>query len=93
MYLLHMENTPCSYHATGRVTGKGVMQGSVIIGFCLMYIAMQTFAVPGTLSLSILSGALYGVPKGLLLVSGAVSRHARNSVSYSQSLLRWLMVQ
>ena len=31
---------------------------------------MQTFAVPGTLSLSLLSGALYGTVTGLFVVSG-----------------------
>lgn len=36
----------------------------------MMYVCMQTFAVPGTLSLSLLSGALYGPVHGLLLVSG-----------------------
>jgi len=36
----------------------------------MVYIFMQTFAVPGTLSLSLLSGALYGTLPGLLLVSG-----------------------
>ncbi|KAL0022440.1 hypothetical protein WJX79_000626 [Trebouxia sp. C0005] len=41
----------------------------VTIGYCLVYIFMQTFAVPGTLSLSLLSGALYGALPGLLLVS------------------------
>lgn len=45
-------------------------QGSVLAGFCMLYILMQTFAVPGTLSLSLLAGALFGVLKGLLLVSG-----------------------
>lgn len=43
----------------------------------MVYICMQTFAVPGTLSLSLLSGALYGTLPGLLLVSGGpVSVHA-----------------
>ena len=38
----------------------------------MMYVCMQTFAVPGTLSLSLLSGALYGTIHGLLLVSGLI---------------------
>ena len=43
-----------------------------------MYVCMQTFAVPGTLSLSLLAGALYGTLRGLLLVSGkdAVAPHS-----------------
>lgn len=36
----------------------------------MVYVCMQTFAVPGTLSLSLLSGAMYGTLTGLLLVSG-----------------------
>lgn len=46
------------------------LQVQVALGFCLVYVCMQTFAVPGTLSLSLLSGALYGTLPGLLLVSG-----------------------
>lgn len=33
------------------------------------YIAMQAFAIPGTLSLSILAGALYGAFNGWILVA------------------------
>ncbi|GAB4817853.1 hypothetical protein N2152v2_004899 [Parachlorella kessleri] len=42
---------------------------SVLSGLCLSYVLMQTFAIPGTLTLSILSGALYGVRRGWLLVA------------------------
>ncbi len=48
------------------------MQGFVLAGFCIMYIVMQAFAVPGTLSLSLLAGALFGATRGLLLVAGAL---------------------
>eukprot|EP00803_Ostreobium_quekettii_P002582 evm.model.scf_1029.4 EVM.evm.TU.scf_1029.4 scf_1029:50260-54680(-) len=41
----------------------------VAIGLALLYIVMQTFAVPGTLWLSILSGSVYGPKLGLMLVS------------------------
>ncbi|DBB15251.1 TPA: hypothetical protein ACH3X3_004251 [Trebouxia sp. C0006] len=44
----------------------------VTIGYCMVYLCLQTFAVPGTLSLSLLSGALYGTLPGLLLVSGTL---------------------
>ena len=40
------------------------------MGYCMIYVFMQTFAVPGTVSLSLLGGALYGSLYGLLLVSG-----------------------
>lgn len=45
-------------------------QVHVCAGFCMMYVCIQTFAVPGTLSLSLLAGALYGNLHGLVLVSG-----------------------
>ncbi|KAK9838646.1 hypothetical protein WJX74_000581 [Apatococcus lobatus] len=41
----------------------------VLSCLCLLYIFMQTFAIPGTLTLSLMAGALLGVPKGLALVS------------------------
>lgn len=47
-------------------------QVSVLSGICLCYLLMQTFAIPGTLGLSILCGALYGVKWGWLLVAGAL---------------------
>ena len=43
----------------------------MLAGFCIMYIVMQAFAVPGTLSLSLLGGAMFGATRGLLLVAGA----------------------
>ncbi len=43
----------------------------MLLGLCLCYVLMQTFAIPGTLTLSLLSGALYGVKRGWLLVAGA----------------------
>lgn len=48
------------------------LQVSVLSGICLCYLLMQTFAIPGTLGLSILCGALYGVKWGWLLVAGAL---------------------
>ena len=36
----------------------------------MVYVFMQTFAIPGTVSLSLLSGALFGIVRGLLLVAG-----------------------
>ena len=40
----------------------------------MVYIFMQTFAIPGTVSLSLLSGALFGIVRGLLLVAGMHDR-------------------
>ena len=44
--------------------------GLVLCGFCCCYVLLQTCAVPGTLSLSLLAGALYGWRAGLVLVAG-----------------------
>eukprot|EP01018_Ginkgo_biloba_P035889 Gb_09228 [translate_table: standard] len=40
----------------------------VILGYCATYIFMQTFMIPGTIFMSLLAGALFGVVKGLMLV-------------------------
>ncbi|KAF3445395.1 hypothetical protein FNV43_RR10571 [Rhamnella rubrinervis] len=39
-----------------------------IFGYCSTYIFMQTFMIPGTIFMSLLAGALFGVVRGLLLV-------------------------
>lgn len=39
------------------------------MGILLLYVIMQTFAVPGTITLSLLSGALYGSGRGFALVA------------------------
>ncbi|KAF9603558.1 hypothetical protein IFM89_037057 [Coptis chinensis] len=39
-----------------------------ILGYCSTYIFMQTFMIPGTIFMSLLAGALFGVIKGLILV-------------------------
>ncbi|OIW21444.1 hypothetical protein TanjilG_03576 [Lupinus angustifolius] len=39
-----------------------------ILGYCSTYIFMQTFMIPGTIFLSLLAGALFGVVQGILLV-------------------------
>ncbi|KAK4770339.1 hypothetical protein SAY87_030871 [Trapa incisa] len=40
----------------------------VLIGYCMVYIFMQTFMIPGTVFMSLLAGALFGVLKGVALV-------------------------
>lgn len=42
---------------------------AVAAGFCSVYLLMQTFAIPGTLMLSVLAGGLYGVWRGAALVA------------------------
>lgn len=39
-----------------------------ILGYCTTYIFMQTFMIPGTIFMSLLAGALFGVGRGLILV-------------------------
>ncbi|CAL5414397.1 unnamed protein product [Camellia sinensis] len=39
-----------------------------ILGYCSIYIFMQTFMIPGTIFMSLLAGALFGVVRGLFLV-------------------------
>ena len=50
------------------------IQAALLAGYAMVYIFMQTFAMPGTVSLSLLSGALFGVVRGLLLVAGMHSQ-------------------
>lgn len=40
----------------------------VLVGYCIIYIFMQTFMIPGTVFMSLLAGALFGVFKGVALV-------------------------
>ncbi|XAR55633.1 hypothetical protein NMG60_11035764 [Bertholletia excelsa] len=39
-----------------------------VLGYCSTYIFMQTFMIPGTIFMSLLAGALFGVGRGLFLV-------------------------
>ncbi|CAA0809899.1 Uncharacterized membrane protein, partial [Striga hermonthica] len=43
-------------------------QKKFILGYCSTYIFMQTFMIPGTVFMSLLAGALFGVVRGLFLV-------------------------
>ncbi|GFZ17128.1 SNARE associated Golgi protein family [Actinidia rufa] len=47
----------------------------VLVGYCMVYIFMQTFMIPGTVFMSLLAGALFGVFKGVALV--VFKRHCR----------------
>ncbi|XP_010695550.2 uncharacterized membrane protein At4g09580 [Beta vulgaris subsp. vulgaris] len=40
----------------------------VLVGYSVVYIFMQTFMIPGTVFMSLLAGALFGVFRGLALV-------------------------
>ncbi|KAG8097897.1 hypothetical protein GUJ93_ZPchr0013g37208 [Zizania palustris] len=43
-------------------------QANFILGYCSIYIFMQTLMIPGTIFMSLLAGALFGVVKGGILV-------------------------
>ncbi|XP_059307028.1 uncharacterized membrane protein At4g09580-like [Lycium ferocissimum] len=40
----------------------------VLVGYCSVYIFMQTFMIPGTIFMSLLAGSLFGIFKGVALV-------------------------
>ena len=40
----------------------------VLVGYCMVYIFMQTFMIPGTVFMSLLAGSLFGVFRGVALV-------------------------
>lgn len=44
-------------------------QKTVAVGILMLYVIMQTFAIPGTIGLSLLSGALYGSSRGFALIA------------------------
>lgn len=52
----HLENYTSDYTA------------QVLVGYCVVYIFLQTFMIPGTVFMSLLAGALFGVFKGVALV-------------------------
>ncbi|OAY62663.1 putative membrane protein [Ananas comosus] len=48
----------------------------VLVGYCAVYIFMQTFMIPGTIFMSLLAGALFGVFHGVALVVFAATAGA-----------------
>ncbi|KAI3855496.1 hypothetical protein MKX03_004353 [Papaver bracteatum] len=65
-----------------------------ILGYCSTYIFMQTFMIPGTIFMSLLAGALFGVLRGLLLVvcnatAGASSCYFLSKL-IGRPLVNWL---
>lgn len=48
----------------------------VLVGYCAVYIFMQTFMIPGTIFMSLLAGALFGQLGGLALVIFAATAGA-----------------
>ncbi|GMY17858.1 uncharacterized membrane protein At4g09580 [Fagus crenata] len=63
-----------------------------ILGYCSTYIFMQTFMIPGTIFMSLLAGALFGVIKGLLLVVFNATAGASSCFFLSKLIGRPLVV-
>ncbi|KAJ6818140.1 putative membrane protein-like [Iris pallida] len=69
-------------------------QAKFMLGYCSTYIFMQTFMIPGTIFMSLLAGALFGVVKGVMLVvftatSGASSCYFLSKL-IGRPLVNWL---
>ena len=63
----------------------------VLVGYCVVYIFMQTFMIPGTVFLSLLAGALFGVFKGVALVVFAATAGASSCYFLSKLIGRPLV--
>ncbi|XP_030524890.1 uncharacterized membrane protein At4g09580-like [Rhodamnia argentea] len=60
----------------------------VLVGYCIIYIFMQTFMIPGTVFMSLLAGALFGVFKGVALVVFAATAGASSCYFLSKLIGR-----
>lgn len=63
----------------------------VLVGYCVVYIFMQTFMIPGTIFMSLLAGALFGVFKGVALVVFAATAGASSCYFLSKLIGRPLV--
>ncbi|GLT81275.1 hypothetical protein SLA2020_526670 [Shorea laevis] len=63
----------------------------VLVGYCVVYIFMQTFMIPGTVFMSLLAGALFGVFKGVALVVFAATAGASSCYFLSKLIGRPLV--
>ncbi|KAJ8774146.1 hypothetical protein K2173_009577 [Erythroxylum novogranatense] len=64
----------------------------VLVGYCVVYIFMQTFMIPGTVFMSLLAGALFGVFKGVALVVFTATAGASSCYFLSKVIGRPLLV-
>ncbi|KAG0472803.1 hypothetical protein HPP92_014225 [Vanilla planifolia] len=60
----------------------------VLVGYCMVYIFMQTFMIPGTIFMSLLAGALFGVFQGVALVVFAATAGASSCYFLSKLIGR-----
>ncbi|GAB4857850.1 hypothetical protein Ancab_015756 [Ancistrocladus abbreviatus] len=63
----------------------------VLVGYCVVYIFMQTFMIPGTIFMSLLAGSLFGVLKGVTLVVFAATAGASSCYFLSRLIGRPLV--
>lgn len=63
----------------------------VLVSYCTVYVFMQTFMIPGTVFMSLLAGALFGVVKGVALVVFAASAGASSCYFLSKAIGRPLV--
>ncbi|KAL1200642.1 putative membrane protein [Cardamine amara subsp. amara] len=63
----------------------------VLVGYCLVYVFMQTFMIPGTVFMSLLAGALFGVIKGMALVVSTATAGASSCYFLSKLIGRPLL--
>ncbi|KAJ0970840.1 hypothetical protein J5N97_018799 [Dioscorea zingiberensis] len=63
----------------------------VLVGYCMVYIFMQTFMIPGTIFMSLLAGALFGVVRGMVLVVFAATAGASSCYFLSKLIGRPLV--
>ncbi|KVH88750.1 SNARE associated Golgi protein, partial [Cynara cardunculus var. scolymus] len=64
----------------------------VLVGYCTVYIFMQTFMIPGTVFMSLLAGSLFGVLKGVALVVFAATAGASSCYFLSKLIGRPLIL-
>lgn len=64
--------------------------GFVLASFCVVYVTLQTFAIPGPIVLSILAGAMYPLWQAQLLVAFCATAGASLCFALSYSLGRGL---
>uniref|UniRef100_A0A1J3H8Y0 Putative membrane protein n=1 Tax=Noccaea caerulescens TaxID=107243 RepID=A0A1J3H8Y0_NOCCA len=63
----------------------------VLVGYCVVYVFMQTFMIPGTVFMSLLAGALFGVLKGMALVVSTATAGASSCYFLSKLIGRPLI--
>nr|XP_043627484.1 uncharacterized membrane protein At4g09580-like [Erigeron canadensis] len=64
----------------------------VLVGYCTVYIFMQTFMIPGTVFMSLLAGSLFGVLRGVALVVFAATAGASSCYFLSNLIGRPLIL-